>query len=222
MGARRIAVRCLARAVARRPRAGADLRPAVAWRRPALPLPERLALPALLPLAGPALPALPTTPPVPALPAPTLRAAPADVPALVWVLRFPDFIPLTPAGPVPGPAGVPLPMNTAGCVPRGLPDTEAPADPVRVATLTPFPPLACTRIVAAQSAGASFQLRRRVFCSHGAPHSGSIRRIYFRAIVLSCGQLLLGANQMYLHHSSISAKYHIPVHQQTRSDYLHP
>ncbi|MBP2246364.1 hypothetical protein J2Z28_002995 [Paenibacillus xylanexedens] len=204
----------MARAAARPPRAGACLRPAVARRRPALPLPVRLALGALLALARPALPALPTTLPVLfALPARTLCAAPADVPALVRVLRFPDFTPLTPADPVPATAGVPLPINTAGWMPRGLPDTEALAAPVRVTTLTPFPPLACTRIVAAQSAGASFQLRRRVFCSHGAPHSGSISRIYFRAIVLSYGQLLPGAIQMYLHHSSISAKCRIPVRQ---------
>ncbi|MBT2283485.1 hypothetical protein J7E78_08035 [Paenibacillus polymyxa] len=114
----------------------------MAWRRPALPLPVRLVLAALLALARPALPALPTTLPVLlALPARTLCAAPADVPPLFRVLRFPDFTPLTPADPVPA-AGVPLPINTAGWMPRGLPDTEALTAPVRVTTLTPFPPLA--------------------------------------------------------------------------------
>ncbi|WFR64755.1 hypothetical protein P9222_12130 [Paenibacillus amylolyticus] len=161
-------MRCLARAAARPPRAGAGLRPAVAWRRPALPLPGRLALAALLALARPALPALPTALPLLlALPARTLCAAPAEVPALVGVLRFPDFTPLTPAGTTPPAAGVPLPIYTTGWMPRGLPDTVAIADPVRVTTLTPFPPLACMRIVAAQSAGASFRLQRRVFCSQG-------------------------------------------------------
>ncbi|WP_186327919.1 hypothetical protein [Paenibacillus xylanexedens] len=51
-------MRCLARAAARPPRAGACLRPAVAWRRPALPLPAVLAL--LVRLGLPVLPALRT------------------------------------------------------------------------------------------------------------------------------------------------------------------